>query len=693
MKKTVYGVFVAINDYPHPDDQLQGCVPDMRAFKAYLENYTKTMGWEFKAKRPLTNAGATREHVIKQFEHFKQATKDDICIFFYAGHGSEEKAPENFWFNNSSGKVEGMICYDSRTYGETEGQGDLLSKELSYLIWKNTKDNDPHFVAIMDCCYSGMITRDLKKVKERIVKRVGQDRKKLADEKLYHRLGKERMASESKEALEKERLKIYQELYLGFEDYKKHEDGTYSPPEKAHILLAAALPNETAKEIINKSESRGAFSFSLMETLKKSGGQISYRNLMSKTNIAVRNRVKEQSPQLFTRNVKDQKAYFLNTDKRSNLKLYTISYDVAAKSWVVNAGALDGILLGDGKEDTTFTFKDKAGEEHSVSVNHVELTYSKLSGMDAFDDQQHERFDAKLEAIAMPKMPVAIHMHDGQEDAKKALEDYMTDSPSDYLDLVEPEKARYWIHVDDGTFYIAFPYEKVPKPLFKRVKGTSDRKLKEFVVNLESVAKWVQVLEMDNPATSLDEDDVEVIVERVVDTNYVDEDGFYDEGSKTEVVQFEDTVELPYLKKGDQWINPGYKVSIKNNRKSTTDKPLYFSVLYMSRSFEIYNGYLPSVYLKEGQEKKLEDKVDDEIYEIMTLMIEDAYQAQGINEIEEYLKIFISTDEINTDHMNQESLELDEEALAERGRRRRKKVKNPDWTTKLVRLKITHPGV
>jgi hypothetical protein len=76
-------------------------------------------------------------------------------MFYYAGRGSQEPAPEEFWDIEPDRLNETLVCYDSRT---ADGN-DLADKELAYLIGK-VAEKQPHIVVILDCCHSGSGTRD-----------------------------------------------------------------------------------------------------------------------------------------------------------------------------------------------------------------------------------------------------------------------------------------------------------------------------------------------------------------------------------------------------------------------------------------------------------------------------------------------------------------------------------------------------
>ena len=75
-------------------------------------------------------------------------------MFYYAGHGSQEQAPEAFWHLEPDRLIEHLVCYDSRSPG---GWG-LADKELRMLI-DELAARVGHLAVILDCCHSGSGTR------------------------------------------------------------------------------------------------------------------------------------------------------------------------------------------------------------------------------------------------------------------------------------------------------------------------------------------------------------------------------------------------------------------------------------------------------------------------------------------------------------------------------------------------------
>ena len=154
MSHTLYALLVGIDRYRSPVPQLNGCVNDIEAVAALFKELS--IGGEYSLDlRTLKDSEATRAAVIAGFrEHLCRAGPEDVALFDYSGHGSQEDAPPELWHLEPDRLNETLVCYDSRD----EGNWDLADKELGALI-AGVAERGTHTVIVLDCCHSGSGTR------------------------------------------------------------------------------------------------------------------------------------------------------------------------------------------------------------------------------------------------------------------------------------------------------------------------------------------------------------------------------------------------------------------------------------------------------------------------------------------------------------------------------------------------------
>ena len=635
---TLYALLIGIDKYPNPRHQLQGCVRDQNALKQYLQQLAQGAGYKLELVE-LLDESATRAAVIKGFDHFLQAGDGDICLLSYSGHGSRNDAHEAFWHLEPSRLNQSMVLWDSRT----EGGRDLMDKELSYLIWKTTKDKTSPFIAIMDCCHSGSGTRETSGVRSRMAEK-GQDLRSLEDME-------------------------------GYSAYEKGTDGRLSPPRGRHILLAAARDNQTAKELLLEGETRGVFTFSLIETLRQYGNQLSYSELVNHLRIRLAQRVEEQSPQLEPVAGADPNLLFLSTSKTSGRPAYLVSYE-SSKGWHVNAGAFHG-FKGGGGASTTQLKLEKDG--HPIRIVEVYPAYSTVEGLPA--DTPYESVHRAVVtswgngglklALAPDCDPAAVAM------LSPLFQKFFSDG---MVQLVkDPAQARYHIQGSGQSLQLLLPGEK--RPVFRRVPGYNPENGMEFLKRVSQAARWNRLLELANPQTTLQEEEIKIDLFRLSQAGKM---------ADTDPVVAEDWRNpgpLRYFYENGKWSKPALQLRITN----TGSRTLWVSALYLTNNFGVYNVFLPKQELGPGQEAWMLDVVRSIPHRSILLQLEPEYHSWGVNQVSDFLKILVCTEEFSTDSYNQPGLPLDDRQGATRGFALWEDLSQTDWLAREIELNVVRP--
>jgi metacaspase-1 len=140
---------VGINDYPNPDDRLEGCVNDVFKMSAALQQ----VGFDAEDIRILLNERATGAAIRERFTWLLEDPQPgDQRVFFYSGHGAQ--IPD---YNSDE-----VIDHTDETFVPFDFDWNDRS---SYLTDDNLNDlyaqlpYETAFIAFLDCCHSGGLAR------------------------------------------------------------------------------------------------------------------------------------------------------------------------------------------------------------------------------------------------------------------------------------------------------------------------------------------------------------------------------------------------------------------------------------------------------------------------------------------------------------------------------------------------------
>jgi pimeloyl-ACP methyl ester carboxylesterase len=647
----IYALVIAIDKYPIPSHQLNGCVNDAQSLVAYLESNYDADELQIKT---VFNEQATKANVIEAFQHFQKAKADDSCLLYYSGHGSQVAAPAEFLHIDPDGKLETLVCWDSRI---PAGGYDLMDKELSYLIWEATHQHNQHFVAIFDCCHSGTNTRDV-----RVTSRMAETARNIPLIKDFY--GEERYQKGSVNAGRTDLI----------------------PPRGRHVALAAASASETAKELRIGTTTRGAFTYNLISLLEQYHGQISYSQLISNLKVQVKNYVERQSPQIDASEDGDKNRLFLGKAPKHRPPTYTVNYDKKGGHWTINAGAMHNWPSNRAAEiELEVTVN---GKLLPLQVTEVDIMHSELADNAALD--KSKSYLATLKKIPITLLQLAFDP-DSDGTGVAMIKQALQDRPSTYYELTDNnQQADYWIRAIDNTFQLTFPGED--RPVFRRLHDYTNDNAVIFLTDTESVAHWHHVKSIANPRTTLQRKEYDIELLRVDQPGAWEND---DDCAATKVDWREEVVfnyDYDASKEGNaKWLQPAFRMKVKN----TGQRTLYFSSVNMQADYAIKNKFMAMEVLQPGEQAWLLDRLSSgQTFKCIPLSVDDAFLAHGVNEITDYIKVFVSTQELSTDDFNQDALEMDNPTRNTK-RAGRSEASHPpqhDWAVEDIIMKTVRPS-
>lgn len=607
MGQTLYALLVGINDYPQPVPKLSGCVNDVNAIATLLKNRIASDDLDIQLHTLLDEA-ATRDAVITAFrQHLGQATQNDLVLFSYSGHGSQEKAPSELWLIAPNGINETLVCWDSRL----EGGRDLADKELAKLI-AEVAANKPQITILLDCCHSGSGTRAFNS------RYIELDQRPRPSDSYLFSLKDVQVLSQTRSLSDKP---------LSVPSFKGR-----------HILLAACHESETAKEYLQTQ--RGAFSYFLLETLQQSNSALTYRDAFRRANALIRAQVPQQSPQLEATHEDDLDLYFLSQQKQVITPYFTLSYH-SELGWTIDGGTIHSLSQINKEDDdrtrlAIFSFDTPADQlrqaNQAVSLAEVIKVLPQLSLVALTENLDPTQvFKAVVTRLPLVKLGVCLEGDATDISAVQAsiLAAGPEQQPSLYIKPVDTaEQASFRVVAQDGTYQITDLNSLQPLT----GKASSCVSATQVVNRLEHMARWTTLVNLAAPATGY------------IPTNAVQMQ-LYQDDQEIKSPQ----IELHYQKRAGRWQQPQFKLKLTN----IWSYPLYCSVLDLTERYGISPAFFEAggVWLRPGESvwanggKPLYASVPKELWQ------------QGITEYRDIYKLIACTAEFDARLLAQPNLD------------------------------------
>ena len=636
MTHNIYSLLVGIDRYAansvRPISTLQGCANDINAIETYLQSQIAGE-WILRQPKKLINEQATRQAVIDGFQQYlTQADSDDVALFYYSGHGGQEKAPEEFRHLEPDGLDETLVCYDSRT----PGNNDLADKELRYLLAQVAEKN-PRIIVILDCCHSGSGTRNI------------PQGVRLAPEDTRERdLSSFIFAKDA----------TFNNFLLTFDRVDKKKTGLKLPKGK-HILLAACRDFQYAKEYRgDDDQTRGVFSYFLLKSLEQTNGSLSYLDLARNIEALIKGNVRDQVPQLEATNPEDLKELFLGDAIPERPFYFTLSYNTQSnnKDWEIDGGVIQGIPKSSSADETTlltiFPVGSKPDDLKQVSkalgeaeVTEVLTQKSKVEitqGLVNLD--QNQSYWAVVTSLPLKPLKVYIEGEEsGRELAQKALEKANFGQKSLYVKPVE--------NATDADLCLQFRQEQYEiiqdeRPLVAPINNAT-----EAIEAIEAIARWRNILNLKSPQRSqIEAQDVEMEIKLI---GYEGTDGEITTSENSDVLTTAPELRLEYKYEDEEWKPPVIQVRLLNH----SNQKLYANVIDLAEDYSVAVPFFDersSVVLPVATAERagIIEGFDDII-----LSIPEEFLEQGITEYKDIFKLIVSKTDFNASLLEQEGLE------------------------------------
>ena len=620
MPAKIYALLVAIDSYQSPVSPLQGCVADIENMHAFLSSRVGGEDYQLDAV-VLKNEEATREAIIENFlSHLGQAGPDDTVLFCYSGHGSQAPTAPEFMHIEPDRLDETLVCYDSRA----PGNYDLADKEISKLIAEVAK-NDPHIVLIFDSCHSGSATRSLESTG---VRRVPTDNRQRPVGSYF---------------VTPSELKEFSQTRGTTESHS----GWMKLPRGKHVVLSACQSDEEAKEISIDGQTRGVFSYYLMDTLQSASGTWSYRDLFARVNSMVRTTVSRQSPVIEATEFSDLDRPFLGGAVQSSAPYSTVSFDERA-GWVIDAGTISGIPAVQSDDTTRLAIfpveavdleaTDQAIGSGSVTDRKPTTSAIEFSLHDGSEPDKKAIYKAVITSVPVPALGVRL---EGDAGAVQLVRDALASAagagPQAQVREVEDSEELSLI-ARDNRFLISRAGDD--RPLHAEIEGWSPETASQAVDHLEHVGRWMRMAKLHNPSSRLPSNAL------AMDCYVIKDNG---DAEKVDLAEQGKDLRLFYEQHNDTWYQPEIKIKLTNN----SNRRLYCMLFDLSDRFVVWaEGLLPGggEWLEPGEEvwacngDAIPVSVPDELWQ------------NGMTEYKDLLKVVASTEACDATRFQQGAL-------------------------------------
>lgn len=482
--RKLYALLIGINRYLGTVRPLRGCVNDVNNVEKMLNDLFSN-SFESLHIQKLLDQDATRDNVINAFQThlIEQATADDVIYFHFSGHGSQEKAPKEFFDFDSKDKNETLVCVDSRL----PGRYDLADKEVGVLLHLASQKTK-NIIMVADSCHSGTINR-----------------------------GDEIGAFEARFEEENPSGRGY-ETYLN--GYLKENNILKVPPFEG-VVFSACEDEERAQE--DSRNQCGLFTNHFLKALRDSRGEISYSDLYTSVRSRIETMLDTQHPQFDFGTTTSPHSLFLSDKKNSGQRMAGHSVYSDRNGWRIGAGAAHG-LPQDGSE---FPIEIYGNENKPVAkglITGISIASSSVQITEGTLDNNKIYRGMLLNA---PVMPLSVCVPDDK--VRKILEDELNGNKTPLQCFVKFEKANssaeFLIEQNEqglfplkyrktGVLIVTIPdAEKVIacltkiecKTRFANLKNTETTlDANEFVLELVATNANGQAISYTNPDVSLD---------------------------------------------------------------------------------------------------------------------------------------------------------------------------------------------
>lgn len=560
---TVYALLVGIDRYDTAP--LRGAVADIAAVREFLD-----------ARAPgssvveLPDERATRAAVIGGIRgHLGRAVRGDVALFWFCGHGGEETVEEKHWRIEPSTKQQTLVCADSRRFGPDDVRvADLVDKELDLLL-DEVAGRGPHVVVVLDSCHSGGATRDAPDLPPGVTLRgMGPAPERLPPSAFLPELA-----------------------------------GYVKRSRSSHVLLAACRLDERARELEIGDEIRGVFTHALIGALQTLEPTATYRDLLGAARCTMQRFTTDQSPTLVPAEAgpADQPFFGGAICRPAVFRLCP-----TPDGWEVDAGRCHGIpesVLG---EPVLFAVPF-AGVGPSTDTGPRLLRVVSVSAASSrvepvgWTPDDRRTHPVVVASVPMPRCGVVVGGMPGDDEGAAELVRVAVGcagvggGPSPDVRLVGAHERVEGTRLRVSAPRVhGRPVLRILRadggPATADVDGHGPASAAQVVAQVEHIARWTNLLQLDNPVSGL------TGTVRIEVVPALNGEGAIPRGRSPMVPDGHGEIRLAYRFAGGRWMPPRVFVRLHN----TSKRPLWCVLLDLTDRYRAHATLFPCTLVAAG---------------------------------------------------------------------------------------------
>ena len=415
-------------------------------------------------------------------------------------------------------------------------------------------------------------------------------------------------------------------------------------PKRRQLLLLENFPSQLNRQPDISAKPDCFFQDELRDIIEQKGAKMRYSNLINQLHLRYYQAGLQHRPLIKAFPAETLSTYIFSGVAKGKPE-YTVSFNEQRNQWEINAGLLNGVYPSLSFMHTIFDLEDG----RPVSIKEAFESYSTL--VDFYETNISNSYNAVLVQNALPKLKIGFDPSLGSYMREQFI-NAVNRHDIYFIDLLNENKdAAFLIKARENEYYLVrnSDYMGLPddRPVFFYQQNTF-----EFIKQLEYIAQWQALLELDNSRATI-ENEVDVVVEifeglssKLILNNH---------SAKGRIIRNPDGVELCYRNKH----RPRIKCQVELKNESSYKGNYLVQYLYLDSQFGVVKFVTPGEnQLSKSNPVFLKNDVQGKLYDSISIVVEDFYLQNGIREIQDYLLVFISTEPVDLDPLLQTSLEF-----------------------------------